>query len=200
MARSRKRVIAASGQKPRYSPIWASSPGPYDDHSRLAHSEILPDEEDATCAAFLTRAADYFAGNGVPAMEAVMTDNAFAYRHSHDFHAAVTALGSTLVFVKAHMRSSRSVGSCASRASRSPHGPTGTGRERTVRWRPRRSSRGRQRPGRGPGVAGQPRRCAPDDTGRALRAVGRWPRSCDACERGPGLQPLRRLQRSPHTV
>ena len=33
-----------------------------DDHSRLAYSEILPDEKGATCAAFLLRAAAYFAG------------------------------------------------------------------------------------------------------------------------------------------
>ena len=31
-----------------------------------------------------------------------MTDNAFAYWHGHDFHAAITALGSTQVFIKAH--------------------------------------------------------------------------------------------------
>lgn len=37
-----------------------------DDHSRLAYSEVLPDEKGRTCAAFVLRAADYFAGHGIP--------------------------------------------------------------------------------------------------------------------------------------
>lgn len=37
-----------------------------DDHPRLAYSEVLPDENGATCAGFLIRAIDYFAGNGIP--------------------------------------------------------------------------------------------------------------------------------------
>ena len=37
-----------------------------DDHSRLAYTEILPDEKGATCAAFLARAAAYFAATGHP--------------------------------------------------------------------------------------------------------------------------------------
>jgi len=73
-----------------------------DDHSRLAYSEILPDEKGATCAAFLLRAADYFAGHGLTAIEAIMTDNAFAYRHSRDFKAAVATLGAKQVFIKPH--------------------------------------------------------------------------------------------------
>ena len=36
-----------------------------DDHSRLAYSEILPDEKGPTCAGFITRAAAYFAGHGI---------------------------------------------------------------------------------------------------------------------------------------
>ena len=51
-----------------------------DDHSRLAYSEILPDEKGPTCAAFLERAAAYFAAHGITRIERVMTDNAFAYR------------------------------------------------------------------------------------------------------------------------
>ena len=48
-----------------------------DDHSRLAYSEVLPDEKGATCAGFLTRAAAYFADHGIPEIERVMTDNAW---------------------------------------------------------------------------------------------------------------------------
>jgi transposase InsO family protein len=53
-----------------------------DDHSRLAYSEILPNEKGETCAAFLVRAIDYFAGYGITRIERLMTDNAFAYRYS----------------------------------------------------------------------------------------------------------------------
>ncbi|GAB11706.1 putative transposase, partial [Gordonia araii NBRC 100433] len=35
-----------------------------DDHSRLAYSEILPDEKGPTCASFIERAAGYFATHG----------------------------------------------------------------------------------------------------------------------------------------
>ena len=35
-----------------------------DDHSRLAYSEILPDEKGPTCAGFILRAAEYFASQG----------------------------------------------------------------------------------------------------------------------------------------
>jgi len=47
-----------------------------DDHSRLAYSEILPDEKGPTCADFLRRAAAYFAAHGIPRIEQLMTDNA----------------------------------------------------------------------------------------------------------------------------
>lgn len=53
-----------------------------DDHSRLAYSEILPDEKGTTCATFLQRAIDYFAAHGVTKIERLMTDNAWAYRYS----------------------------------------------------------------------------------------------------------------------
>lgn len=73
-----------------------------DDHSRLAYSEILPDEKGATCAAFLTRAAAYFAAKGIARIERVMTDNAFAYRHSSDMKKACTDLGAKQKFIKPH--------------------------------------------------------------------------------------------------
>jgi len=53
-----------------------------DDCSRLAYSEVLPDEKGATCAAFLARALDYFAAHGITNVERLMTDNAWAYRYS----------------------------------------------------------------------------------------------------------------------
>lgn len=65
-----------------------------DDHSRLAYSEILPNEKGVTCAAFLERAAAYFAGKGITRIERVMTDNAFAYRHSTDLGSVPTGRSS----------------------------------------------------------------------------------------------------------
>lgn len=50
-----------------------------DDHSRLAYSEILPDERKASATAFLLRALAWFADHGVT-VERVMTDNGTAYR------------------------------------------------------------------------------------------------------------------------
>jgi transposase InsO family protein len=73
-----------------------------DDHSRLAYSEIHDDETAGTCAAFLTRAAAYFAGHGIPTIERVMTDNAFAYRHGRAFIEAVAATGARQKFIRAH--------------------------------------------------------------------------------------------------
>ena len=49
-----------------------------DDHSRVAYSEVHPDERGVTCAGFLLRAAAWFASHGVR-IERVMTDNARNY-------------------------------------------------------------------------------------------------------------------------
>lgn len=72
-----------------------------DDHSRLAYAEILPDEQGLTSAQFLTRAAAWFAERGIRISQ-VMTDNAFAYRHSHAFGDAVATIGATQLFIKPH--------------------------------------------------------------------------------------------------
>jgi transposase InsO family protein len=53
-----------------------------DDHSRLAYSEVLSDEKGVTCAAFFERAITYFARHGIEHIERLLTDNAWAYRHS----------------------------------------------------------------------------------------------------------------------
>jgi transposase InsO family protein len=71
-----------------------------DDHSRLAYAEIHSDEKGATCAAFLTRAATYFAGHGIDRIERVMTDNAWAYQHS--IKAVCARLGARQKFIRPH--------------------------------------------------------------------------------------------------
>lgn len=73
-----------------------------DDHSRLAYAEVLPDETGQTSAGFLIRAAAFFAEQGITAIHRVITDNAFAYRHSHAFRSAVQTLGARQLFIKPH--------------------------------------------------------------------------------------------------
>ncbi|BEP15921.1 IS481 family transposase [Acidothermaceae bacterium B102] len=72
-----------------------------DDHTRLSYVEVLPDETGATCARFLTHAGEFFAGYGI-AVQRVMSDNAFCYRRSTAFKAAVADLGAVQKFIKPH--------------------------------------------------------------------------------------------------
>jgi transposase InsO family protein len=64
-----------------------------DDRSRLAYTELLPDERQESAVAFLTRALAWFAVLGVR-VERVLTDNGGAYR-SHAFREACKAAGLT---------------------------------------------------------------------------------------------------------
>jgi transposase InsO family protein len=73
-----------------------------DDHSRLAYSEIHPDERGGTCAGFLARAAAFFHDHGIDRIEAVMSDNAFSYRLSADFQAQLRALGARHILIRPH--------------------------------------------------------------------------------------------------
>ncbi|WP_037903076.1 IS481 family transposase, partial [Streptomyces sp. NRRL S-350] len=50
-----------------------------DDHSRLAYSEIQPDERKETATAFWARASEFFARAGIT-VQRVMTDNGSCYR------------------------------------------------------------------------------------------------------------------------
>lgn len=61
-----------------------------DDHTRLAYSEVLTDEKDATCAAFLHRALAWFAGHNIR-VRRVLTDNAMVYRRGTDWAWVCTA-------------------------------------------------------------------------------------------------------------
>ncbi|RFZ30489.1 Integrase core domain protein [Mycobacterium marinum] len=55
-----------------------------DDYTRLAYSEVLPDEKDPTCAGFLHRALAWFAAHSVR-VRRLLTDNALVYRHGTDW-------------------------------------------------------------------------------------------------------------------
>lgn len=66
-----------------------------DDHSRLAYTELLPDEKATTATCFLIRAADWLGRHGVR-VRRVMTDNGSCYR-SYLFYTAVQSLGARQV-------------------------------------------------------------------------------------------------------
>jgi transposase InsO family protein len=63
-----------------------------DDRSRVAFSQILPDETGATSARFLVEAAAFFAEHGV-VIQRVLTDNAKAYAQSLAFAETAAGLG-----------------------------------------------------------------------------------------------------------
>lgn len=73
-----------------------------DDHSRLAYSEILPDEQGPTCAAFFARAVGHFAAHGIAHIEAVMTDNHWSYTRSSDVAAALDDARTRHLLIKPH--------------------------------------------------------------------------------------------------
>lgn len=73
-----------------------------DDHSRLAYAEIHDDEKGATAAGVLLRAAEFFTSCGIPRIERVLSDNAFAYRKSTAFKEAVAQIGAQQRFIKPH--------------------------------------------------------------------------------------------------
>jgi transposase InsO family protein len=71
-----------------------------DDHSRLAYSEILPDEKGPTCAGFLRRALEHFAARGIADIGQLMTDNAWAYRFS--LRELCASAGIQQIFIRPH--------------------------------------------------------------------------------------------------
>ena len=72
-----------------------------DDHSRVAYSEVLPDEKGPTCAAFIDRALTQFAALGAP-VAAILTDNHWSYTRSADVADVLASHGTEHWFIKAH--------------------------------------------------------------------------------------------------
>jgi Integrase core domain/Homeodomain-like domain len=92
------RTDQLAGRRVGYEYVHAA----IDDHTRLAYVEIHPDEKIDTCAGFLRRAAAHFAALGIPQIERVLTDNAWAYRHGRAWHQALTELGAHPRFTRAY--------------------------------------------------------------------------------------------------
>lgn len=72
-----------------------------DDHSRVAYAEIHDDEKGVTAAGVLERAIAFYQALGVTG-ERVISDNAFAYRHSTAFRGVIDAHGITQKFIRPH--------------------------------------------------------------------------------------------------
>jgi transposase InsO family protein len=84
-----KRIRGASSIR-SYGAGWQHLHVAIDDHSRLAYCELLASERREDCAAFLRRAAAWYAEQGI-AVERVLSDNAKAY-HSHLWRATCAEL------------------------------------------------------------------------------------------------------------
>jgi transposase InsO family protein len=70
-----------------------------DDRTRLAYTEALPDEKDATCAAFLARALAFFRDHGIR-VRRVLTDNAWTYRRGRSWAAVCSTFEVKRRFIK----------------------------------------------------------------------------------------------------
>jgi transposase InsO family protein len=64
-----------------------------DDHSRLAYVELHSRDSEQTNVRTLERALAFFAEQGLPPPEAVMTDGAMVYSRSRRFRALVASVG-----------------------------------------------------------------------------------------------------------
>jgi len=72
-------------------PGWEALHVAIDDHSRMAFTQILPDQKTHTTIAFLKHAVEFFARHGIP-IRALLTDNGSSYR-SHLFRRACDEMG-----------------------------------------------------------------------------------------------------------
>ena len=72
-------------------PGWEALHVAIDDHSRMAFTQILPDQKTHTTIAFLKDAVDFFARHGIT-VRALLTDNGSSYR-SHQFRHACFEMG-----------------------------------------------------------------------------------------------------------
>ena len=86
--RAHGRAAASRGRGIGYDYVHSA----VDDRSRVAFSQVLPDETAKTCARFLVEAAGFFAEHGVR-IERVLTDNAKAYTESVLFAETAAGLG-----------------------------------------------------------------------------------------------------------
>ena len=100
--RAHGRQMGSTGAKKRARIGYDYLHSAVDDHSRLAYTEIHRDEKGATCAAFIERAARFFADHGIGRIDQVMTDNHWSYTHTAGVAAAIASLGASHITIKPH--------------------------------------------------------------------------------------------------
>ena len=81
-----------TGREKRNGPGWEFCHSIIDDHSRLAYTEIHPDEQAPTVTGFLDRALEFFASHGIAARR-LQTDNAFTYIHNRSLRELLAERG-----------------------------------------------------------------------------------------------------------
>lgn len=100
--RAHGRQMGSTGAKKRARIGYDYIHSAVDDHSRLAYSEIHPDEQGATCAGFIERAAQFFNDAGIKSIERVMTDNHWSYTRSGDVAQTIKRLNAKHKTIKPH--------------------------------------------------------------------------------------------------
>ena len=81
-----------TGAEKRQRVGWEVCHSIIDDHTRLAYTEIHPDERAATVTAFVERALEWFAGHGIHARR-LQTDNAFTYTNNRSLRQLLAERG-----------------------------------------------------------------------------------------------------------
>ena len=81
-----------TGAEKRQRVGWEFCHSMIDDHSRLAYTEIHPNEKAATVTAFVQRALGFFAAHGITAKR-LQTDNAWTYTHNRALRDVLIAGG-----------------------------------------------------------------------------------------------------------
>jgi transposase InsO family protein len=71
-----------TGREKRSRVGWEFAHSIIDDHSRLAYTELLCDEQALTVTAFLERSLEFFASHGITPKR-LQTDNHFSYARNH---------------------------------------------------------------------------------------------------------------------
>jgi hypothetical protein len=110
-----------------------------DDHSRLAYVEIHGADTGAAAAMTLRRAAGWMREQGCEPADAVMTDNAFGYVHSHAFRVALDELGTRHIRTRPTRRAETGRWSASSRPSMTNGRTVASGRraaDATAAWHP----------------------------------------------------------------
>lgn len=74
-----------TAKEKRSGPGWEFVHSIIDDHTRLAYSEIHPDELAPTVTGFVARALAFYAGHGIRP-ERLQTDNAWCYTRNRSLH------------------------------------------------------------------------------------------------------------------